>query len=249
MKRGILVITLAATFLFPLWTGDLIAQEACESDFDCDGDVDAGDVGIFLTDFGRFELNDPCPNCYDSPCPCTAPGCDPPAPVPKTGQTTSYAVGDDGDLGRGVVLVTARFTDNGDGTVTDNQTGLIWLKNANCFGENTWSQALSDCSGLAHGSCGLSDNSTAGDWGLPNKNELNSLLHSDFYNPVLSDTPGTGQWTAGEPFTNVQSSFYWTSTTTPSYSGAAYEVHLGLGTIGGNNKEGVNYIWPVRDPL
>ena len=27
-----------------------------------------------------------------------------------------------------------RFTDNGDGTVTDNLTALIWLKNANCFG-------------------------------------------------------------------------------------------------------------------
>ena len=56
-----------------------------------------------------------------------------------------------GDLERGVVLVAARFTDNGHGTVTDNQTGLICLKDANCFGENTWSQALSDCSSLAHG--------------------------------------------------------------------------------------------------
>ena len=32
----------------------------CESDFDCDGDVDAGDVERFLTDFGRFEFNNPC---------------------------------------------------------------------------------------------------------------------------------------------------------------------------------------------
>ena len=28
-----------------------------------------------------------------------------------------------------------RFTDNNDGTVTDNLTGLVWLKNANLFGE------------------------------------------------------------------------------------------------------------------
>lgn len=27
-----------------------------------------------------------------------------------------------------------RFTDNADGTVTDNQAGLIWLKDADCFG-------------------------------------------------------------------------------------------------------------------
>ena len=34
-----------------------------------------------------------------------------------------------------------RFKDNGDGTVTDNCTQLIWLKNANCFGEQQWSEA------------------------------------------------------------------------------------------------------------
>ena len=59
-----------------------------------------------------------------------------PAPVHKTGQTTSYATGDDGDLEKGVAWPNPRFTDNSDGTVTDNLTGLIWLKNANCFGTN-----------------------------------------------------------------------------------------------------------------
>jgi hypothetical protein len=38
----------------------------CESDFDCDGDVDADDVAAFLTDFGRFQFNNPCAN--DNPC-------------------------------------------------------------------------------------------------------------------------------------------------------------------------------------
>jgi len=56
------------------------------------------------------------------------------APVEKTGQTTYYEPGDDGDLKKGVVWPNPRFTDNEDGTVTDNLTGLIWLKNANCFG-------------------------------------------------------------------------------------------------------------------
>ena len=35
-----------------------------------------------------------------------------------------------------------RFTDNNDGTVTDNQSGLIWLKNANCFDKQDWSALL-----------------------------------------------------------------------------------------------------------
>jgi subtilisin family serine protease len=39
----------------------------CEADFDCNGNVDAGDVGTFLIDLGRFEFNNPCANdnqCY-----------------------------------------------------------------------------------------------------------------------------------------------------------------------------------------
>jgi hypothetical protein len=34
-----------------------------------------------------------------------------------------------------------RYTDNDDGTVTDNNTGLIWLKNANAFGRQNWNIA------------------------------------------------------------------------------------------------------------
>src|SRR5215471_17721309 len=77
-----------------------------------------------------------------------------PAPVPRTGQTTSYAAGDDGALQKGVAWPTPRFTDNNNGTITDNLTGLIWLKNADCrntpglsFGTN-WATALSEVASL-----------------------------------------------------------------------------------------------------
>ena len=56
------------------------------------------------------------------------------APVPKTGQTTSYGAGDDGALQKGVAWPTHRFIDNLNGTVTDKLTGLVWMKNANAFG-------------------------------------------------------------------------------------------------------------------
>jgi hypothetical protein len=99
------------------------------------------------------------------------------APVPKTGQTTSYATGDDGDLKKGVAWPTPRFTDNNNGTVTDNLTGLIWMKNANAFGMRTWAQALSDANGLHDdGINDLKDGSQAGDWRLPNRKELESLV-------------------------------------------------------------------------
>jgi hypothetical protein len=50
--------------------------------------------------------------------------------VPKTGQTTFYALGDDGDLQMGIAWPEPRFTDNEDGTVTDNLNGLMWTKDA-----------------------------------------------------------------------------------------------------------------------
>lgn len=46
----------------------------------------------------------------------------------KTGQTTSLMTNDDGDLERGLVVVT-RYTDNEDNTITDNVTGFKWIKN------------------------------------------------------------------------------------------------------------------------
>ena len=52
------------------------------------------------------------------------------APVQRTGATQSYSPGDDGDINAGVQWPVPRFTDKGDGTVTDNLTGLIWLKNS-----------------------------------------------------------------------------------------------------------------------
>ena len=123
--------------------------------------------------------------------------------VAKTGQTLCYnaaggtitcaGTGQDGQYQAGIDPVVAptccgttnayntpawtgvRFTDNGDGTVTDNLTALIWLKNASCYGSN-WASALNFANTLASGSCGLSDGSIAGQWRLPNVNELHSLV-------------------------------------------------------------------------
>ena len=159
------------------------------------------------------------------------------ARVEKTGQTTSHATGDDGDLERGVAWPVPRFTDNDDGTVTDNLTGLIWLKNANCFGSRTWSQALSDCNGLTSGSCGLSDGSSAGDWRLPNIRELPSLVDYGGYNPALP---------SGYPFDGVQSAYYWSSSTSASYPSYAWGVYMSNGGVGIGNKLSNYYVWPVR---
>jgi hypothetical protein len=174
----------------------------------------------------------------------------------KTRQTTCHdasfnviacaGTGQDGELQKGVAWPNPRFTDNSNGTVTDNLTGLIWLKNANCFGLRNWGAALGDANGLASGTCGLTDGSIAGQWRLPNVRELQSIVHYGFFNPAVPNTAGTAKWTAGDPFTGVQSNFYWTSTTTAGWTETAWSVNLVFGTMYNDGKALTEYVWPVR---
>ncbi len=172
--------------------------------------------------------------------------------VAKTGQTTSYRTGDDGDDEAGFSLPNPRFTDNSDGTVTDNLTGLIWLKQANYnstaggTGSTVWNDAVDFCKALASGMCGLSDGSFAGDWRLPNVKELQSLIHYAYYNPSLPNTAGTGQWISGDPFTNVQSSSYWSATTSAGNDFYAWRVYMSNGYVNYAGKTSSLYVWPVR---
>ena len=170
-----------------------------------------------------------------------------PADVARTGQTgcwnaagaliTCAGTGQDGALVKGV-SVSSRFTDNGaSGTVTDNLTGLTWLRNANCLGLRTWAQALSDANALASGSCGLQDGSTVGTWRLPNSKELQSLIDFGTANPAFP---------VGHPFTGVVSDGYWTSTTFVPTPTLAWYVDLAAGGLNGSTKGNGRYVWPVR---
>ncbi|MEO5367843.1 MAG: DUF1566 domain-containing protein [Magnetococcus sp. WYHC-3] len=168
------------------------------------------------------------------------------APVARTGQTVSYAAGDDGDLQKGVAWPDPRFDDHGDGTITDNLTGLIWLKNGNCFGSKAWAHAISSANSLASGACGLSDGSAAGDWRLPNALELWSLI--DYAN--LYPDPGLPR---GHPFSGVVSDNYWSSSTDASDTREAWLVDLRTGHVGtlGKIYDAIFscclfYVWPVR---
>ena len=165
-------------------------------------------------------------------------------PCAGTGQDGQYQAGIDpavtaifGTAYNTPAWTGVRFTDNGDGTVTDNLTALVWLKNANCFGTRAWATALSDANGLASGSCGLSDGSSAGAWRLPNGNELHSLIDLSQSNPALP---------AGHPFTGVQSNIYWTSTTVDYQPAGAVVVVMSSGALVGGVKAGSSYVWPVR---
>jgi len=134
---------------------------------------------------------------------------------------------------------TARFTDNGNGTVKDNLTGLIWLKNANCWGAIAWATALTNANALKGDNtmCSLNDGSAAGQWRLPNIVELQSLIDFTYSGPAL---------TSGHPFSNVQASYYWSATTYAGDTPFAWPVFLGNGGVYTVNKTLTHYVWPVR---
>jgi len=191
----------------------------------------------------------------------------PAAPVGETGQVTCWGeggvypipcpgTGEDGDLRPGVPWPNPRFTDHGDGTVTDNLTGLIWLKDASCNGTMAWAAALTWANGLYDGcpscggadnDCGLADGSVAGDWRLPSRNELQSLIAYEYYQPALSNAAGTAKWSEGNAFFGVQlSSLYWTSTSVPAWSTMAWNTYISYGHAQISAKSGSWDVWPVR---
>jgi len=168
-----------------------------------------------------------------------------------TGQSISYAAGDDAALHAGVAWPATRFVDNGDGTVADLLTGLVWLRDAACLAPAVWAAALSEVAELKSGQCGLSDGSAAGQWRLPNLNELASLLDASRSAPAV-----------GGPFANLPGaaggSVYWTST--PYWQGAgsatfsAWAIRLSDGRyINGDDANGSNVmasasngVWAVK---
>ncbi|MGK5091346.1 DUF1566 domain-containing protein [Deltaproteobacteria bacterium TL4] len=100
-----------------------------------------------------------------------------PVPVPDTGQTTSYTntFGEDADYSENPMS----FTDNGNGTITDNVTGLLWQKQDDGVGRD-WDTANTYCEELP----------LAGytDWKLPAVSELTSIVNYGRSSPAINTT-------------------------------------------------------------
>jgi len=113
-----------------------------------------------------------------------------------------------------------RMLDNGDGTVTDTVTGLMWQQATNAAG--TWESALSSAEGL----------SLAGhdDWRLPNRNELQTLV----------DYTQTGPAINVPLFSDTISWYYWTSTTDAGNPALAWRINF--------NDGGIDIVAKTADP-
>ena len=158
--------------------------------------------------------------------------------LPKTGQTTSDEPGDDGDLQMGVAWPVPRFTDNSNGTITDNLTGLIWLKDSTRFGQKEWADALSACNGLEDDGTDLTDGSSTGDWRLPNLNELESLINAGQVNPNV--------WLNDQGFSSVEAGRYWSSTTRKTFDSEACYVDMVDGDVWVYSKGSTYNVLAVR---
>jgi hypothetical protein len=117
-----------------------------------------------------------------------------------------------------------RFTDNGNGTVTDTVTNLMWTKDANPFEKLNWSQAV--------GRCGSFSISGIGGWRLPSKDELVALYHAI---------------QGGHPFTGVQASTYWSETDYPVDNFYALYVSMVSGHVDGDFRKYTHHVWCVLD--
>ncbi|MBF0606314.1 MAG: DUF1566 domain-containing protein [Magnetococcales bacterium] len=167
--------------------------------------------------------------------------------LPQTGQTTSYAAGDDGVLRVGVAWPSPRFTDNGDQTVTDNLTGLVWTKNAGTPTVGSCTGGYMNWQGALNYVACLNTANYLGytDWRLPNINELESLANLGQANMTT--------WLISQGFTNVfaQSSLYWSSTSYANDTSYAWFFIDGcrVDIVGKSSLSAygrAHYVWPVR---
>ena len=137
-----------------------------------------------------------------------------------------------------------RFTDKGDGTIKDNDTGLIWARLANCWGKADWQNAKKAAAEVRNGMCGLQDGSEPGEWKLPTRAEWEAFMSKVYREPALVNTVGDGRWSEGDAFYYVMSAYFWSRTAEDAAD--AWSADMGNGETYIDWKTRSMYIWPVR---
>lgn len=123
--------------------------------------------------------------------------------------------------------ITNHFTDNGDGTITDNLTQLVWQKTPSTE-TFIWDRALVYAEGLTIG--------TSSDWRLPNIKELQSINNELATNPSVFTLY----------FSSLGVHNYWSSTTLPNQTLNAWYWSTQFGITTYDLKTNPNYVLCVR---
>jgi hypothetical protein len=176
----------------------------------------------------------------------------------KTGQTTCYdaagivigcaGTGQDGELQKGLARA---YTDNGDGTITDTKTGLMWEKLSDDGSIHdkdnsyTWDNAFAVKVVGLNGGGGFAGHT---DWRLPNRSELESLVNLGAVNPAVSPAFNTACAASCTVTTCscTQSSYYWSATTYQYSPSTAWIVLFFDGVVYANVKPNGFYVRGVR---
>lgn len=121
------------------------------------------------------------------------------------------------------------FIDNGDGSITDSRTGLVWLKDA---GRRVASRkkAVEYCAHLS--ACGRSD------WRLPTVKEFKTMI------TALRGNEQLRTMLASWGFQNV-GDIYWTLIDDAPFDDFAWSIDTGFSPMTGDASKG-HFVWPVR---
>jgi hypothetical protein len=147
-----------------------------------------------------------------------------------------------------------RFIDNGDGTITDLQTGLMWEKKVagatclNCVDDRySWDAAMIDWLDRLNGRLINSPNEggVAGhsDWRLPTLAELQTIVELNASgcaegSPCIDPIFG--------PSTSSLSSLYWSASTPADFPEDAWFVDFSDGDVNADRKNGTYHVRAVR---
>jgi hypothetical protein len=163
--------------------------------------------------------------------------------VPETGahllEEYTFHPMEDGKMTPGIEWPGPRFCDNGDGTMTDNMTGLMWLKNAGISGLKNYDDTVAFIISL--NTPGNNDNCGYNDWRIPDLTEMETLINFGTNNIAVwleNCDPG---------FENVRN-FYWTSTPfyTDSSRASVWFISLQAGITAEFGLDTPVSVWPVR---
>jgi hypothetical protein len=162
---------------------------------------------------------------------------------PASGQTTCYnaagsaiacaGTGQDGEKQAGANLA---YNDNGDGTVTDLDTGLMWEKQSDDGTFNDRDQLFTWATAPGHITT-LNTNNFAGhnDWRMPNARELLSIVNYGVANPAITAAAFHSNCFGTCTVLNCSCTAffaYWTSTTVTNLPNSAFAVNFTDGTVG-----------------
>lgn len=140
--------------------------------------------------------------------------------------------GQDAAVGSGLRCTGSRFKAVSADLIEDSLTGLIWTRDCSLFEYPIdWEESL-----VLIEEMNRSGRFNRTDWRLPNRRELRSLIDHGQKNPALP-RPNS--------FVNINSGWYWTSTTVAKNASYAWYVHLEGGRMFYGKKTEYYWVWPV----